>query len=281
MPQIGQINTFDNETEDWPAYAERLEAYLEANSVHDNRKVATLLTVIGPKAYALLNDLCSPALPKIKAYDELTKMLDEHFNLKPLVIAKRYRFHKRDQKQSESIQEYLAELRKLTKYCKFGNNLEDSLRDRLVCGITTTAIQKKLLAEADLTLQKAIEIAIAMETASKEAEELKHKQITAHYVRPTRKQLGGKKPTAKIQNQCYRCNRTGHFPDKCYHLNTDCRFCGKKGHIEVACRAKNAAKASTRATPRQDSKPRATRKIHTVVESDSEGDDVLLLRLEG
>ena len=41
------------------------------------------------------------------------------------------------------------------------------LRERLVCGINHPAIQKTLLAEKDLTLDKAVDIARALETAEK------------------------------------------------------------------------------------------------------------------
>ena len=43
--------------------------------------------------------------------------------------------------------------------------LEEALRDCLVCGITSSSTQKKLLAEKDLTLLKAINIATATEMA--------------------------------------------------------------------------------------------------------------------
>ena len=35
------------------------------------------------------------------------------------MITERFRFHKRDQKEGESITVYVAELRKLTEHCSF------------------------------------------------------------------------------------------------------------------------------------------------------------------
>ena len=43
------------------------------------------------------------------------------------------------------------------------------LRDRLVCGINNDRIQKRLLAEKELTFAKALELATAMELAEKSA----------------------------------------------------------------------------------------------------------------
>ena len=57
------------------------------------------------------------------------------------------------------------ELRRLACTCNFGGFLEEALRDRLVCKMTSSSTQKKLLAEKDLTLQRAIDIATVVEMA--------------------------------------------------------------------------------------------------------------------
>ena len=46
------------------------------------------------------------------------------------------------------------------------------LRDRLVCGINSSKIQQRLLAEKDLTLDKAVDLVLGMETATKSVKEL-------------------------------------------------------------------------------------------------------------
>ena len=45
-----------------------------------------------------------------------------------------------------------------------------------MCGLYNELIQKQLLSELDLSLAKALKIALAMETAAKDALELKGKQ---------------------------------------------------------------------------------------------------------
>ena len=62
---------------------------------------------------------------------------------------------------------YLAELRQLSIHCSFGDYLEEALCDHLVCGIYSESIQNRLLAEVDLTLKIAVEIAVGMEAADK------------------------------------------------------------------------------------------------------------------
>ena len=47
------------------------------------------------------------------------------------------------------------------------------LRDRLVCGINDDGLQKRLLAEPDLTYVKAVDLAQRNETASQQVQDLK------------------------------------------------------------------------------------------------------------
>ena len=67
---------------------------------------------------------------------------------------------------------FLAELRQLTEYCKFGTTLDEMLRDRLVCGVQDIRIPRRLLAELKLTLQQALDLALAIEAAEKDASEI-------------------------------------------------------------------------------------------------------------
>ena len=62
--------------------------------------------------------------------------------------------------------------RKLTEFCEFGNFLNETLRDRFVYGLTIEQIQKRLLSEDNLTYDKAVKIALAMESAIKDSGEL-------------------------------------------------------------------------------------------------------------
>ena len=54
----------------------------------------------------------------------------------------------------------------------FHDHLEEALRDQLVCRLQSQGIQKKLLAERELTLQKAYGTAHGIEAAALQAREL-------------------------------------------------------------------------------------------------------------
>ena len=91
---------------------------------------------------------------------------------KPSAIVQRFKFNTHSQQPGETIAMFLAELRQLTEYCEFGVTLDEILRDRLVCGVQDIRIQRRLLAEPKLTLQRAFDLALAIEAAEKDASEI-------------------------------------------------------------------------------------------------------------
>ena len=153
----GSVQEYNQENELFSAYLERMNLFFSANDVEDDKKVPIFLTVVGSKTFSLLRSLVAPSLPQEKTFAD--------FEPKPLVIAerflfhKRFVFHKRSQALGESIANYMAELRKLSTHCEFGDHLNEALRDRLVCGMRDTDTQRKLLTMASLTLTNALEIA--------------------------------------------------------------------------------------------------------------------------
>jgi len=170
---LGTLQEFQPDAEPIAAYLERVNLYFEANNIKEDKQVVVLLNAIGSKTYSLLRSLTAPDLPQTKTLAGLVKLLTDHFQPKPLMIAERFYFHRRDQAVGETTAEYVAELRRLAATCEFGEFLNDALRDRLVCGLRNESVQKRLLSEANLTFAKALELAQSMELADKNAKALK------------------------------------------------------------------------------------------------------------
>ena len=132
------------------------------------------------------------------------------------VIAERFRFHKRNQGEEETVAQYVAVLKRLSEYCEFGAYLEDALRDRFVCGLKSETVQKRLLTEKDLTFHKAVEYAVSAETATRDVQQLS----------------GSLKVHAMISqkgDQCRRCGKMNHRDEDCWYKDRDYYQCGKKG----------------------------------------------------
>ncbi len=225
---IVHLQEFQPESELLSAYLERVELFFVANDVAEGKKVAVFLSVIGSRTYSLLRNLLVPELPQSQTYAAIVTALRTHFEPKPVVIAERFHFHRRDQAVGESISTYLAELRRLSTHCAFGDYLEQALRDRLVCGIRSESIQKRLLAEVELTLKRAVELARGMEAAEKNAKSLKGIDGAVHKISTG---------TDQGVTTCYRCGKTSHDQKDCRFREAECHNCGKQGHIASVCRS--------------------------------------------
>uniref|UniRef100_A0A1B0CFC4 RNA-directed DNA polymerase n=1 Tax=Lutzomyia longipalpis TaxID=7200 RepID=A0A1B0CFC4_LUTLO len=212
----------------WESYRERLEIWFEMNDItKDSKKRGYLLTEIGDDVYETLKGLVMPKKILDKTYEALVAVINEHYGPEKNVIMERYNFMKRVQKPGESVSEFIAEISKLSQHCQF-QELENMLRDRIVCGILNEGLRKKLLSEKKLTYKTACEMARADETATKGVEEMKAEVPTAN-----------EGPVvAKIsQKTCYRCKKK-HDAADCWFKDKDCRKCGKIGHSAAACRSK-------------------------------------------
>ena len=110
---IGRIEEFCPETEKFAAYIERVEFFFAANEIPADKKVPVLLSAIGGKTYGLLRDLVAPANPKNKSFGEIVDAIQAQYEPKPLIIAERFNFHRRDQLPGETVATYIAELRRL------------------------------------------------------------------------------------------------------------------------------------------------------------------------
>ena len=116
-------------------------AFFDVNGIEeDKKKVPVFLNATGSRTYALLQDLLALVKPAEKNFADLQKVLTEHFEPKPIVIAERFYFHQRTQGANESVLEYVAELRRLATHCEFGAFLQEALRDHLVCGLRNSKV---------------------------------------------------------------------------------------------------------------------------------------------
>ena len=240
-PQLESGYTF----EEW---TEVLEAWFTSNDIKaEDKQRALFLTGLGSKGYHTLRALVQPEKPASKTYKECKDALTAHYSPKPTEIVQRYRFYTCTQQANETIPQFLAKLRNLSDGCNF-KELQNMLRDRLVVGCSDVNIQRKLLGTAKLTFENATNIAVAMEVAKKDVEQIRkigkpqddstsvHQFQRKPQEAKTRTQAKGFKPKDKsyTPKKCWRCGGS-HEPDKCKFRDEQCYKCSKKGHTKSQC----------------------------------------------
>ena len=156
-------------------------------------------------------------------------------------------------------------LRKHARHCEFKTFLDKALRDRLVCGLRSKTIQNRLLTEKDLTLTKALDLAVGMEAAAKEVTEWE----AAAGATPLPKDNVFKLNTPTRQS-CYCCGKANHRYAQCPLKGLKCHNCGKVGHFKHVCRQpKKPVRAQGKQPPVQ---MRNAHSVKLVVEASEESD---------
>ncbi|RXN15416.1 putative protein K02A2.6-like protein [Labeo rohita] len=159
---VGTPTPFDSKMQTWEEYCEVLSNFFEANEIEDAaKKRAILLSLVSSQTYSLMRNLLSPDKPGDKSFSELVELLRNHYNPKPSEIVQCFKFNSQNRQPNETVADYVVVLRELAQHCNYGEKLKEMLRDRLVCGIEVDGIQRRLLAEPELTFEKALMLAQA------------------------------------------------------------------------------------------------------------------------
>lgn len=256
--QIGSIESYNESLEDFESYVSRVKLYFLANDVGDNKKVAAFFSIAGPKIFGLARDLLSPRKPEDCTFDVILETLTKHFKPKAVLIYERYKFYSRAQKTGESVNDFVAAIKALAHTCEFGATLTEMLRDRFVMGLSNEKVQQVLLAESDLTFEKAVSMASAREAASKDVQAMssgtvhyvpgsqggQKKTFSSNFLSNSKSRSSGKSKPANAscsssgantpKTPCTGCGQL-HWKRDCPFKNATCHLCKLRGHIKKVC----------------------------------------------
>lgn len=188
----GEFSFSGNLSETWIRWKQKLNLYIEAgNSLRqkeDSRLVSLLLTCIGDRGIEIYNTFTFDKEEGKKSFKIVIQKFDCHFLPKKNLTFLRHQFFSRIQRTSESIDDYVTDLRNMFRDCEFGTLAEGLIKDRLVCGILNVNIKERLPREADLNLDRALEICHAAEISSKQMKALESANVETTGVLHTLKQ---------------------------------------------------------------------------------------------
>ena len=225
----GIADTFDPEVEQYESYRERIDQYFIANDITDDKKkVAVILSVMGAKEYGLLKSIVAPKMVTELKLSEIDEVLKQHYNPKPPVMLERFKLYQRNQRPDETIATYFAELKKMAASCDFNTFRSEALRDRLVCGLLDKNIQKRLLSEDNLTIDKATKLALSMEAASQNAEYYKQTARGTVLAQTFTMPMGQLNASAVAEKDMKK--------DIVAIKDYSCDVCHRKGHLKQMCR---------------------------------------------
>ena len=264
MATFGAVGEFHEKNEQWSTYIDRFEEFFIANNINSApQKRAILNSTVGSVTFKLIGSLLHPKKPKEATYDEIVKLLSDHYRPTTSITFARFEFGSRNRHPGESVNDYLAALRSLASDCNFGESLDTELCHRLTLGLNDSRIQKNLLAQGDkLDLKKALEVANSMEYAESQSRNLSHAagtttpRVDAVQYRPSSNQMTrgpsttplrgrtlqrgrgrGRQNFSRSQSAARPCRNCGnpHAPRSCPAFGKQCRKCGKLNHFARYC----------------------------------------------
>ncbi|XP_064637879.1 uncharacterized protein LOC135494059 [Lineus longissimus] len=272
IKQPDPLSLEGNVDHNWRSFKQRFEMYLLAEDgagFSDQRKIAVLLTVAGQPAMDLFNTFELSDADRAK-YDKVIEQFVKYCSPKKNETYERYVFRSRLQKQGETFDSFITDLRLKSKTCNFADLADSMLRDQVVFGIADSKIRERLLRESELSLEKAVKVCKSVEAAQRHVKVLADHAASKPNVaeigmvngprrnfkqqgasgggkprtgnkgqkrRPPFKKNSVQKTTAPSSALCTRCG-TAHEHDKqkCPAYDATCRKCDKPNHFARFCK---------------------------------------------
>ena len=158
-------------------------------------------------------------------------------------IFARYKLATRKQQPGENIDQYIQNLKLLSKDCHFKAvtadlNEKEFIRDAFIAGISSATIRQRLLENLTLSLDDAHRQARALESAQIQSESF----TQPSYIAAVNK---SKISTTDMYSECYFCGNPRHPRRFCPAANTTCLKCGKRGHFAKVCKSLPTKSAAT------------------------------------
>ena len=238
------------------------------------RKKALLLHFAGVEVFELCQHL-PPTTVEGDEYKKVVSQLNDYFVPKKNVDFECDVFRHAFQEEGESMDVYVARLRKLAATCEFAD-VDRELRQQIITGVRDFKVREKAL-QKRLTLQELLDQAKSTEQAKRQAKEMGQHggacgtsqavhQTLLHRgqvgVRPGQvgvKPADGGKPQLQVPSgRCYRCLSPRHTAGQCPFLRKTCFACGQVGHTQAACR--NVNKSGQTSVDREKEKWRPSMK---------------------
>ena len=127
--------------------------------------------------------------------------------------------------------------------CEFGVECDNMIRDKIIFGVRERSLKERMLREADLTLEKAIDLCHAAEASKAHLKTMADAASEMAGVTMINKGRGRKvnykssnKPKKVTERPCEYCGQH-HEPRKCPAYGKTCNKNAKRHHFASVCRS--------------------------------------------
>ncbi|XP_016661051.1 uncharacterized protein LOC100160940 isoform X2 [Acyrthosiphon pisum] len=169
-----EMSFVDNISEQWNEWYQQFNIFLIASgkaNETDESKINILLNHIGTQGIEIYNNFKKPKKSTDITYDNVVKWFSDYCEPRKNIIFQRYKFSSCVQKEGQTFDNFVTELKTLSSLCEFKEE-DNMIRDRIVFGIKDAETKNKLLNLDNLTLEKAETLCRTREVKGKEIQEM-------------------------------------------------------------------------------------------------------------
>ena len=264
----------------WEKWINRLELLFTGMDISDNdRKRALLLHYAGERVYDIYE---AEKRDTATDYEATKQVLSTYFSPRKNVQMEIYKFRNCKQSVSQSLDEYVTELRQLAKNCEFTDGDKEIL-SQIIQNCHSNRLRRRALRETDMTLAKLLDLGRALEASESQAQTMEahsersmvsegvhavDKRKRDRIVKPTARQRDSKPRENSRETQCRYCGGTYPHTSSCPAKGKTCHFCKKPNHFQKMCKKKRQTK--------QLSVKKPVHEVNVQVDSQNiDGDDYL------
>lgn len=273
IKQIEELSFEGDIATNFKKWKQRFIIYMNASGTKDSttisgeRKVAVLLHTIGSEALEVFDTLELTETEK-NDWEVVLQKLEEHFVPQSNETVNRHIFNTRNQREGETIDSFVTDLKVLSKNCNFGTLRDSLIRDRIVCGVSDKTLRDRLLRESKLDLSSCVRMCRAAEICEAQAKQLMDENKVHAVKKQWKKEDNVKGPVKEYgrdDRKKYETNSSNRYNKDSYKQqynhpsshNKPCRHCGtvhaykncpaygklcnnckKYNHFAKACRSK-------------------------------------------
>ena len=244
----------------WKVWKRAFNLYLiSKNITNDQQKLALLLHTGGLDFQELYYSLVPET--EQKTYDEGITVLTNHFTPQCNEPFERHLFRQMEQKEGETIAQFVCRLRRKVANCNF-HNVDECIRDQLIDKCRNVSLRRKFLEQTgNVTLANLESVARSFEAVEKQMECMnsptqptdvnaintdvnviqkygKNLNSTSDSGRNRTFNRGNNSSNKSNEVTCYRCGNKGHMQrdENCPAKKAECSKCGIRGHFASRCR---------------------------------------------